>query len=151
MTSASLVCALKAIAERRIRLESPSSLQLNAFFDGYLLVVPGLAWLNDELDRLFEGPREARSWTRAYLEFGEEDGMARVLEAAVGLLSDAHRSAVTIGHDRPEWFVDVVLNALSVNRPAMILGECTIPWLYNYGLGAQTATEAHFSDVARER
>jgi hypothetical protein len=48
-------------------------------------------------------------------------------------------------------FIDVVVAAVRVNRPATVLGETTIPWLYNFGLGAQAATDDYFADIALER
>ncbi|WP_437911132.1 hypothetical protein WME95_36820 [Sorangium sp. So ce327] len=151
MTSALLARRLSAIASHSKRLECPSPIHLGAFFYGYLLIVPGLAWLNDTLDRLFNGPEQARAWTRSYLALGDELGMARILEAAIGLLNDPSGPLVTVAHGKPDWFVDVVLEALDARRPATVLGECTIEWMYNFGLGAQDATEDHFPEVARER
>ena len=142
---------LVAIGDRRILLEQPSPIHVGAFLYGYLLVVPGLAWLNDALDREFDGPRQARAWTRAYLELGDEVGLDRVLDTATRLLAETPRTLVNVGSETPPWFVDVVLAAMHSGRPATVLGECTIPWFYNFGLGAHAATSDHFAGLAAER
>lgn len=151
MSSNSLARHLMAIANQQMTLECPSPIHLGAFFYGYLLVVPGFAWLDDALDRQFDGPEQARAWTRSYLALGDELGLERVLKVAISLVEDPAQPVVTIGHEEPEWFVDVVLKAVGAKRPATVLGECTIPWLYNFGLGAQTATRDHFAPLASER
>lgn len=151
MTSSALARHLATVAQQHDVLDCPSPLHAGAFVYGYLLVVPGLSWLNDALDTRFSGPAQARAWTRAYLTHGDDKGLARVLEAAVSLLVDPRAPVATLGNGNPESFVDVVLDAIDVKRPATVLGECTVSWLYNYGLGAQAATADHFPALARER
>lgn len=151
MTSAPFIHHLKSIASQHDVLECPSPIHLGAFFYGYMLVAPGFSWLHGALDAQFAGPAQARAWTRAYLAFGNEAGLARLLEAALALLEDPARPTVAVGHDPPEMFADVVVAAVRANRLGTVLGEPTIPWLYNFGLGAQAATDDHFASIAAER
>ncbi|MEO6599074.1 MAG: hypothetical protein ABIQ16_04325 [Polyangiaceae bacterium] len=151
MTSAALTRHLKCIAADHEILESPSPIHLGAFFYGYLSVVPDLSWVIEALDAQFAGPAQARAWTRAYLAFGDEAGLTRVIDAAVTLLEDSARPVAAVGSSTSEMFVDVVLAAVRANRPAMVLGESTMPWLYNFGLGAHAADEDYFPALASQR
>src|SRR6478609_8826464 len=151
MASAGLAYHLKEIALGREALESPSPIHLGAYFYGYTLVAPGFAWISGALDTQFPGPSQARAWTRAYLTFGNEEGLVRVAEAAVRLIEDPARSVVVADSCVPDSFVDVVVDAVRAKRPATVLGECTLAWLYNFGLGAQAATDDFFEEIARQR
>jgi hypothetical protein len=124
---------------------------LGAFLYGYTLVIPGLSWMDGALDARFAGLAQARAWLRAYLTFGKQVGLTRLVEAAVALLEDPSRPAIVVGRDTPELFIDVVVAAARAKRPAMVLGEVTMAWLYNFGLGAQAATGDYFPELAVER
>lgn len=151
MISKPLAHHLRAIAEQREHLDWPSPIHLGAFVYGYKLVVPDVSWLDDALQLHFAGPDQARAWTRSYLASGNELGLVRLLEVAIALLEDPASPVVNVGPGEPEWFVNVVSSAVRVKRPGIVLGECTVPWLHNFGLGAQAATADHYPEVARER
>jgi hypothetical protein len=151
MSSAALTRHLKRIAAEHAILECPSPIHLGAFFHGYLLVVPKFHWVVDALDLQFAGPSQAQAWTRAYLTFGDPLGLVRIIEAAEALLEDPASPVATVCPDIPEMFVEVIVAAVRANRPAMVLGEVTIPWLYNFGLGAQAAIADYFPEIADQR
>jgi len=151
MASPPLTNHLKRIASRHELLECPSPIHLGALLYGYLSVAPGFSWISAALDAQFAGPAQARAWTRAYLSYGSELGLTRLIEAAVALLEDPARPAVVVGPDTPAMFIDVVVAALHAKRPANVLGESTIPWLYNFGVGAQAALDDYFPEIAPER
>jgi len=151
MTPPPLTIHLKRIASQHAVLENPSPIHLGAFFYGYVWVAPGFSWLDSALDAQFAGPAQARAWTRAYLSYGSELGLKRLLEAALALLEDPARPAVVVGPNTPAIFIDEVLAAVHAKRPAMVLGETTIPWLYNFGVGAQAATDDYFAEIAPQR
>jgi hypothetical protein len=127
MASVPLTHHLRAFASQHELLECPSPIHLGAFFYGYVSVVPGLSWLFSRMDAQFEGPAQARAWTRAYLTFGNETGLTRTIDAALALLEDPACPVFAAGQHPPEMFVDVVLAAVRAKRPAMVLGETTIP------------------------
>jgi len=151
MTSPPLTNHLKRIASQHAVLENPSPIHLGAFFYGYMSVAPGFSWIGGALDAQFAGPAQARAWTRAYLTYGSELGLTRLLDAAVALLEDRARPTVVVGPNAPAIFIEVVVAAVHAKRPATVLGETTIPWLYNYGIGVQAAIDDYFSEIAPQR
>jgi len=151
MSLTPLADRLKRIARGREILECPSPIHLGAFFSGYTLVIPGLSWLAGALDAGFGGPPQARAWTRAYLAHGDEIGLTLVIEGAIAQLEAAPPLVMVAGNDAPEMWIDAIVDAVRARRPATVLGESTIPWLYAFGLGAQAATEDYFPELGAQR
>lgn len=145
--ASNLIEHLKRIRDAKL-LDGPSPIHVGAFFYGYAFVAPQVNWLAAALDARFGGPPGARAWTRAYLIFGDDEGFAAVLEAAIELLAGDTNSQVPTEAVVLAPFLDVAIEAIRAQRPAMVLAEPTIAWLHNFWLGAQGAADDNFAESA---
>lgn len=151
MVNSSIRRRLAAIARDPGELDEPSPLHLGAFFEGYASIVKSIRWLDHALtERIPAPPLETSAWYRAHLQDNPLDGLLRLLRIADELLASNQESSCVEFPPESSWWVTLVADVVRQRRIGMILGECSLAWLHNYGLGADAALHDHFPMLAAE-